>query len=113
MSTGIFKRCAISGVSGCKSKPSFPLSVTDCARPLLTLAGGRADGAISADGRVAGCYLHGLFGTDAFRSAFLSGLGAASDLAYEARVDTALETLADHVERRLDLDTMLAIARAR
>ena len=39
--------------------------------------GGRPDGAVSADGRVAGCYLHGLFASDDFRRAFLARLGAA------------------------------------
>ena len=45
------------------------------ARPMLDL-GGRPDGAVSPDGRVAGCYLHGLFAGDAFRRAFLARLGA-------------------------------------
>jgi adenosylcobyric acid synthase len=36
----------------------------DCARPLLAFADGRRDGATSADGRVAGCYVHGLFAAD-------------------------------------------------
>ncbi|NNM72865.1 cobyric acid synthase [Enterovirga aerilata] len=85
----------------------------DCARPLLKLAGGRLDGATSPDGRVAGCYVHGLFGSDPFRRAYLAGFGAASRLAYEAQVETALDALADHVEAHLDLDRMLAIARAR
>ena len=35
----------------------------DCARPMLEL-GGRADGARSADGLVAGTYVHGLFAAD-------------------------------------------------
>ena len=39
----------------------------DRARPVLELAGGITDGAESADGQVAGCYLHGLFGADGFR----------------------------------------------
>ena len=38
------------------------------------LAGG-PDGAVSADGLVAGCYLHGLFASDPFRRAFLARLG--------------------------------------
>jgi adenosylcobyric acid synthase len=85
----------------------------DCARPVLRLDGGRPDGAITPDGRVAGCYVHGLFGSDAFRRAFLGGFGASSGLAYEARVETALDALADHMESHLDLDRMLAIARGR
>ena len=45
-------------------------------RPLLRLDDGRLDGAISADGRVAGCYLHGFFTGDAQRAAWLARLGA-------------------------------------
>ena len=37
---------------------------TGTARPLLTLDNGRPDGAVSADGRVAGCYIHGLLADD-------------------------------------------------
>jgi adenosylcobyric acid synthase len=85
----------------------------DCARPVLRLDGGRPDGAASADGKVTGCYVHGLFGSDTFRQAYLTGLGARSELAYEAQVEAALEALADHVEAHLDLDRMLAIARSR
>lgn len=84
----------------------------DCARPLLRLAG-RPDGAVSADGRVSGCYLHGLFGADGFRQAWLEGLkpGTGSDLAFDARVEAALDELADHLARHLDLDALLALAR--
>ena len=75
--------------------------------------GARHDGATSRDGRVQGTYLHGLFSSDAFRAAWLKGLGAASSLAYEARVETALDALADHLEAHLDIDALLAIARQR
>ncbi len=39
----------------------------DCNRPSVSIDN-RADGAISADGRVMGTYLHGLFGSDAYRA---------------------------------------------
>ena len=72
-----------------------------------------ADGAMSADGRVMGCYLHGLLAADGFRAAFLArirGRGGVA-VAYEARVEAALDALADHLERCLDLDRLLALAR--
>ena len=86
---------------------------SDRARPFLTLADGSTEGAVSTDGLVAGCYLHGLFAADGFRAAFLNGLraGTASDSRYEATVDAVLDRLADHLEDCLDIDTILAIAR--
>jgi adenosylcobyric acid synthase len=84
---------------------------TDLVRPMLRL-GGRPDGAVSADGKIAGCYLHGLFASDLFRRDFLARLGAApSDLNYEAAVDTTLDKLADHLEASLNIDALLAAAR--
>jgi adenosylcobyric acid synthase len=63
---------------------------------------------------VGGCYLHGLFASDAFRAAFLGALRAraVSGLAYEAQVEVTLDALAAHLEAHLDLDRVLAIARA-
>jgi adenosylcobyric acid synthase len=84
----------------------------DCERPLLTLDG-RTDGAVSADGRVMGTYLHGLFASDSFRAAFLERLGARSSVAYQARVEAALDGLADHLSEHMDVDGLLAIARSR
>ena len=49
----------------------------DCARPLLRFADGRVDGAVSADGRVRGTYVHGLFADDRQRAALLAWIGAA------------------------------------
>ena len=43
------------------------------ARPMLDLDG-RPDGAVSPDGRIMGCYVHGLFAADDFRHAFLARL---------------------------------------
>ncbi|KAF0122285.1 MAG: adenosylcobyric acid synthase [Xanthobacteraceae bacterium] len=84
----------------------------DCLRPLLDIDG-QMDGAASADGRVSGCYVHGLFGSDGFRKAFLAGFGRSSALAYEMGVEATLDALADHCEAHLDLDRVLAIARSR
>ena len=83
----------------------------DRARPLLRL-GGRDEGAVSADGKVAGCYLHGLFAADGFRRAFLARLKdrAESGLAYEAEVERVLDRLADHLEGNLDLQALLRIS---
>jgi adenosylcobyric acid synthase len=80
-------------------------------RPMLRLEG-RTDGAVSADGLVAGCYLHRLFAGDTFRRSFLAQLGAASgDFAYEHQVEVTLDTLADYLESHLDLTALLAAAR--
>jgi adenosylcobyric acid synthase len=82
------------------------------ARPWLALAGG-PDGAVSADGRVMGGYVHGAFAADGFRQAFLGRLKtrAASDVAYEAGLETVLDNLADHLAAHLDLEGLLAAAR--
>ena len=81
-------------------------------RPMLRLAD-RTDGAISEDGAVTGCYLHGLFASDPFRRRFLARLGAGSgDLSYEHRIEATLDALADHLERHLDLSALLAAARS-
>jgi adenosylcobyric acid synthase len=89
----------------------------DLARPMLHLNNGttsRAEGAMSADGRIAGCYVHGLFAGDAFRHAYLNGLKARaeSSVAYEHDIESTLEALADHHAAHLDLDRILAIARS-
>jgi adenosylcobyric acid synthase len=44
-------------------------------RPFLHFEDGRPEGAVSADGRVAGCYVHGLFTSDVFRRAWLASFG--------------------------------------
>lgn len=81
----------------------------DCARPLAQIPA--PDGAISAEGRVIGTYLHGLFSDDLFRAAYLARLNAASVAGYDAGVDAALDDLADHIETHLDVGGLLATAR--
>ena len=83
----------------------------DCAKPLLTFADGRGDGAVSKDGAIRACYLHGLFGHEAQRAAILDWIGAqVSDFAYEAEVERVLDALAEHLARHIDLDALLRLA---
>ncbi len=81
-------------------------------RPLVQLDNGRYDGALTANGRVAGSYLHGFFTGDAQRGAWLARLGApASALAYEDLVEETLDALAGHLAAHLGVDKMLGLAR--
>jgi adenosylcobyric acid synthase len=83
----------------------------DLARP-FAIVNGLAEGAVSADGLVHGTYLHGLFSSDEFRKAFLARLGiAAAGEHYRAGVERVLEKLADHIEKHLDVDGLLALPR--
>ncbi|MGI9452610.1 MAG: cobyric acid synthase [Geminicoccaceae bacterium] len=80
-------------------------------RPFLDL-NGRPDGAVSDDGRIIGCYVHGLFASDDFRHAFLKHLRERdhSGLHYDQLVETTLDQLADHLEAHLDIDRLYRIA---
>lgn len=80
----------------------------DTARPLLHIDG-RGEGAVSADGRVAGCYVHGLFAADDWRRWYV---GVDSAVTYEAMVEGVLDRLAQHLESHLDVAALLAVARA-
>jgi adenosylcobyric acid synthase len=81
------------------------------ARPLLKLDG-HDQGAVSADGRISGCYIHGLLTDDRQRRHWLRRLGATvSSLDYQAEVEATLDQLADHLEKHLDCGRLLALAR--
>ena len=82
----------------------------DRARP-FAMVDGAPEGAVSADGRIMGSYLHGMFTGDAFRAAFLGGLGAASVAGYGQGVEAVLDALADHMEAHLDVAGLLVLAR--
>ena len=83
----------------------------DTERPAV-LIGGVPDGATSADGKVFGTYLHGLFGADAFRARFLESLGVSGGgVDYRADVEAALDEIAQELERHLDCDALFALAR--
>ena len=85
---------------------------TPSERPFARFADGRADGAISVDGRVRGCYVHGLFADDRQRAALLAHFGATTDgRSYEDGQEAALDAIAAHMEAHVDLDRLIAIAR--
>jgi adenosylcobyric acid synthase len=84
----------------------------DTARPMLTLSDGRGDGAISRDGHVQGCYVHGLFSSDAARGAFLASFGVETTSAgYEFEIDSILDRFADHLARHIAIDELLSLAK--
>jgi adenosylcobyric acid synthase len=80
--------------------------------PLIRFSDGTTDGAISADGRIAGTYLHGLFNDDRQRAAWIERLGgSASELSHDVQVDAALDGLAEHLEAHVEIDALLKLAR--
>ncbi|MEM8571308.1 MAG: cobyric acid synthase [Pseudomonadota bacterium] len=82
----------------------------DCARGPFEI-GGMREGAASPDGRITGTYLHGVFGSDPFRRAFLAARGLqAGATGYEASVDETLDDLAAHMETYLDVEGLLGVA---
>jgi len=70
------------------------------------------DGAVSADCRVFGTYLHGLFDSHGFRTAFLNRIRAEKGLptfSADCRRDDPFDMLAEHLERHLDVGRLLRI----
>jgi adenosylcobyric acid synthase len=83
----------------------------DTERP-ATIIEGVTDGAVSADGKVFGTYLHGLFSADAFRGKFLESLGVkGGGIDYRAEVERALDEIAVELETHLDCDALFSLAR--
>jgi adenosylcobyric acid synthase len=81
------------------------------ARPMIRFDDGTTDGAISADGRISGCHVHGLFGETAFRKAVLAALGAeSSGENYAVRVERSLDDIAATLEKNLDIAALVRIA---
>ncbi|MEM7750612.1 MAG: cobyric acid synthase CobQ, partial [Pseudomonadota bacterium] len=74
----------------------------------------RETGAASGNGRTIGTYVHGVFGEDGFRRAFLDTIreGVASEVNYEATVEHTLNAFADHLEQCLDIERVEETARA-
>jgi adenosylcobyric acid synthase len=83
---------------------------TGAVAPLLAIDG-HDRGAVS--GRIAGCYIHGLLTDDRQRRHWLARLGAQpTAFDYEADVEATLDRLADHIEKHVDCDRLLALAGA-
>lgn len=86
----------------------------DCARAPIRIDG-RPDGAASTQGKVWGCYLHGLFDNDEWREALLDRLGgqrrSPGAPGYRALVEAALDEIAAEMERHLDIEALLGAAR--
>lgn len=73
---------------------------------------GLPEGAIGQDGRVWGCYLHGLFHNAALRRAWLASLGwrgAGDGGAPAPDLSAAFDRLADAVEAALDMEQLEAL----
>ncbi len=83
------------------------------ARAFLSI-NGKNDGACSPDGRITGTYVHGLFGEDDFRRAFLSNINKeiSGGTSYTRLVEITLDDLAAHLEAHLDLNVILTIAQS-
>jgi adenosylcobyric acid synthase len=84
----------------------------DTQRAFATLDRFGPEGAVSADGIVLGTYLHGLLASPALRSALLARIGVAgSGRDHAADVDAALGEIAEALERHVDVEALLALAR--
>ncbi|WP_137154420.1 cobyric acid synthase [Rhizobium sp. FKL33] len=83
----------------------------DCVRPYVEIDG-KPDGAMSADGRVVGTYLHRIFDADGFRRALLGSFGVAGGgFDYRAEVEQALDDVAVELEAVLDSDWLDGLMR--
>lgn len=69
-----------------------------------------SDGSWSVDGRIWGSYLHGIFGSDEFRKAWLAtfGVSARSERA-SAALDRSIDALADAVASSLDMKKLCGL----
>jgi adenosylcobyric acid synthase len=84
----------------------------DRARPFARLSDGSPEGAVSADGRIVGTYIHGLFTDDRQRSAWLRRFAAGpAAISYDRLVDETLDRLAAHLAAHIDVDRLLTLSR--
>ncbi len=70
------------------------------------------DGAVSADSRVFGVYLHGIFDNHGFRTAFLNRIRREKGLPTNSNnheTEDPFDLLVEHLERHLDMERLLRI----
>jgi len=81
------------------------------AEPLIRLDDGNLDGVLSADGQIAGTYLHGLFEAPQAAAALLgwAGLSGARELDYAGLRERDIERLADLIDKHMNADKLLAL----
>nr|MBC8411043.1 cobyric acid synthase CobQ [Paracoccaceae bacterium] len=84
----------------------------DCKNPLLMIDG-KGSGAVGTNNRISGCYLHGMFASDTFRSEFLQNLNSISVLSdYQGSVNNTLDELAKYLHQNMDTDQFLNLTRS-
>jgi adenosylcobyric acid synthase len=87
----------------------------DQAKPFATLASGEPDGCVSADRRILGTYLHGIFDEDCFRHQFVTAARAFHRLAppsslnpWKLQRQESLDRLAREVSESLDIERIFS-----
>ena len=89
---------------------------SDCDRPIISLVKDgkvKFDGASTHDGRIMGSYVHGIFASNSFRSAFLRnfGLKKENSIDFNWEVESTLDKLADHLEKYINVKSLFELAR--
>jgi adenosylcobyric acid synthase len=83
----------------------------DTARPFLVLGASEPHGATSANGQIAGVYVHGLFRGGEARTALLSSFGVRSTgVDHATVVEAALDDIAATLEQAFDITALAEIA---
>jgi adenosylcobyric acid synthase len=114
--TGSKALVAVSGTAGGAPFSGYEMHMgrttgPDTARAAAVFADGRRDGAVSADRLVTGSYIHGLLGDARQRATWLARIGAAaSGPDHGAAIDAALDSIADMLERHVDVDGLIALS---
>lgn len=94
----------------CSSSAWLRLTNTALGKGSSSHDGSRFEGARTEDGRVWGCYLHGLFHNDRFRFAWLRSLGVANSSSRSTNANESiirsLDRLADAFETHIDMNQL-------